>query len=286
MTAHQLATMSEKLESLQTQGFGLPDELQGAILPASEMIRRDRLRIREEPLPTSSTGLDRLLAGGLPKGRMVEYVGRGSCGRFASLLAALRAVTGAGEVAALVDQGEQLDPQSAAALGVDLERVLWVRPRQTGDSLAAAELLLHTGFPLVALDLGLPPVRGRAPLAAWLRLSRAAATHGAVVLVGTPYRLSGCAAAAVVAGGRSRGRWSGGGQSARLLNGLEGRLFVNKRLGHADLGDAPVVLTVPEVNFENSEFGIRNSELLPAHPETPSSSATPNERKTNHVRVI
>ena len=37
----------------------------------------------------SRTGLDRLLAGGLPRGRLVEYVGRGSCGRFASLLAAL-----------------------------------------------------------------------------------------------------------------------------------------------------------------------------------------------------
>jgi hypothetical protein len=185
-------------------------------------------------------------------------------------------------VAALVDQGEQLDPQSAAALGVDLERVLWVRPRQTGDSLAAAELLLHTGFPLVALDLGLPPVRGRAPLAAWLRLSRAAATHGAVVLVGTPYRLSGCAAAAVVAGGRSRGRWSGGGRSARLLTGLESRLFVNKRLGHADLGDAPVVLSLPEASFENSEFRIPNSELPPVRSE----KSTEMQRRHDHVTAL
>ena len=80
-------------------------------------------------------------------------------------------VTGAGEAAALVDQGGQLDPQTAVGIGVDLERLLWLRPQNLGDSLAAAELLVHTGFPLVALDLGLPPVRGRAPLAAWLRLA-------------------------------------------------------------------------------------------------------------------
>jgi hypothetical protein len=268
MTAPELAAVSETPESPQTQGFELPDELQGAVLSASEMIRRERLQIRDEPLPTSAAGLDRLLAGGLPRGRMVEYVGRGSCGRFASLLAALRAVTGAGEVAALVDQGSQLDPQVAAAVGVDLERLLWLQPDNTNDSLAAAEILLHTGFPLVALDLGLPPVRGRAPLAAWLRLSRTAAAHDAVVLAGVPYRSSGCAAAAVVVGGRTRGRWSGGSRSAHLLSGLETRFFLNKRLGHAGLGAAPVELTLPEARFgppqpdhsrHDHEFEIRNS---------------------------
>ena len=62
--------------------------------------------------------------------------------------------------------------------------------------------LVRRDFPvLVAVDLGLPPVRGRAPLAAWLRVARNAAAHQAVVLVGSPYRLSGCAANVVVVAG-------------------------------------------------------------------------------------
>jgi hypothetical protein len=180
-------------------------------------------------------------------------------------------VTGAGEAAALVDQGAQLDPQGAAALGIDLEHLLWLQPQNLGDSLAAAELLIHTGFPLVALDLGLPPVKGRAPLAAWLRLARGAATHGAAVLVGSPYRLSGCAAGAVIMGDRGRGGWSGHGAS-RLLNGLQSRLSLHKRIGHPDLGEAVVHLALPEASFgptvsdtsdheQDSEFPIPNSEF-------------------------
>ncbi len=249
----------------------LPDELRQSLHRASELIRRQRAERREDPLPTSLDAFDHLLGAGLPRGELVEFVGRGSCGRFSALLAALRAVTGAGEAAALVDQGAQLDPQAAAEIGVDLECLLWLRPRNLNDSLAAAELLLHTGFPLVALDLGLPPVRGRAPLAAWLRLARAAATHGATVLVGTPYRLSGCAAGAVVAGGRGRGSWSRSGTTP-LLSGLQTRLYLNKRIGHPDLGSAPITLTLFEAAFgpaiadqEISDFGFRISDLPPTH---------------------
>ena len=244
MTATQL-TPAMPPETLQDT---LPDELRHVLYRASDLIRKRRAELREDPLPTSLAGLDHLLGGGLPRGELVELVGRGSCGRFAALLATLRAVTGAGEAAALVDQGAQLDPQAAAELGVDLERLLWLRPQNLSDSLAAAELLVHTGFPLIALDLGLPPVRGRAPLAAWLRLARNAATHHAVVLVGSPYRLSGCAAGVVVAGGRGRGDWSRGGAS-RLLSGLRSSLHLARRIGHPDHDQAPNVLTLPEATF-------------------------------------
>lgn len=233
---------------LHSKDFELPEELRGSLYRASDLIRKRRAELHDDPLPTSLPGLDRLLGGGLPRGQMVELVGRGSCGRFAALLAALRAVTGAGEAAALVDQGSQLDPQTATEFGVDLERLLWLRPQQLGDSLAAAELLVHTGFPLVTLDLGLPPVRGRARLAAWLRLARHAAAHRAVVLVGSPYRLSGCAAGVVVMAGRGRGDWRSGGTS-RLLGGLRSWLHLARRIGHPDRDRAPNVLTLPEAAF-------------------------------------
>jgi hypothetical protein len=274
MAAPQPTPVTPRAEALQA---ALPDELRHSLFRASELVRRRRAELREAPLPTSLDGLDRLLGGGLPRGELVEIVGRGSCGRFAALLAALRAVTGAGEAAALVDQGAQLDPQGAEEFGVDLERLLWLRPQNTGDSLAAAELLLHTGFPLVALDLGLPPVRGRAPLAAWLRLARAAATHQAVVLVGCPYRLSGCAAGAVVAGGRGRGDWSSGSRASRLLTGLRARLYLNKRIGYPDLGDATTILTLP-----GASFGL----IAPDSSSTGQKSEIPTEGRKTHVRAL
>jgi len=166
MAAPQSTQAPNRMEALQALSSELPDDLRNSLSRASDLVRQRRATARQDPLPTSINALDRVLGAGLRRGELVEIVGRGSCGRFASLLAALRAVTGAGEVAALVDQGAQLDPQSAAAIGVDLEHLLWLRPQRLNDSLAAAELLLHTGFPLVALDLGMPPVRGRAPLAA------------------------------------------------------------------------------------------------------------------------
>ena len=128
--------------------------------------------------------LDRLLCGGLPRGGFVELSGRRSCGRFSIGIAALASATSSGEAAALVDLGSHLDPQAAEAAGVELERLLWVRPEKLKDAVASAEMLLSAGFPLVVLDLGLAPVRGRfTPDAAWVRLERAARSRNAALLL-------------------------------------------------------------------------------------------------------
>ena len=139
----------------------LPEEMRRAVCRASELNRRRAETLHEAPLATSVTAFDEVLGGGLPRGTLVELVGRGSCGRFSTLLSALQQMTSAGEAAALVDQGSQLDPQTATAAGIDLDRLLWLRPQRLDDSLAAAEMLITTGFEFVALDLGLPPVLGR-----------------------------------------------------------------------------------------------------------------------------
>jgi hypothetical protein len=244
----------------------LPDELQSSVLRASEYARRLRGQHRESPLTTSVAQLDSLLGGGLPRGCLVELVGRGSCGRFATLLATLKMVTDSGEAAALVDQGEQLDPRLAVGLGLDLERLLWLRPRTLPDALAAAELLVSTGFGLVAVDLGLPPVRGRASVAAWLRLARASMSHRAVALVGSPYQLSGCAATAVVAAGGGRGQWSGVSGTPRLLHGVQARLEVIRRRGQRPHESARMAFTLAEAAFEQSPEEI--STVEEAHVQT------------------
>jgi hypothetical protein len=67
------------------------------------------------------------LTGGLPRGCLTEIYGPASSGRTTLLLAALAAATRRGEFCAVVDASDSLDPQSAVAAGVELDRLLWVR---------------------------------------------------------------------------------------------------------------------------------------------------------------
>ncbi len=182
-----------------------------------------------DPLPTTAPALDRLLPGGLPKGSLVELFSCRSSGRFSIALAALASATSSGQAAALIDLGDHLDPQTAEAAGVDLERLLWTRPKRVKEALAAAELLLGTGFPLVVVDLGLCPRGVRfLPDAAWLRLARAAQAQGSALLLLTPYRMSGIAAEAVVTTDGARAVWQGSGRTPRLLAGISSRLTLEK----------------------------------------------------------
>jgi hypothetical protein len=196
------------------------------------------------PLPTGLALLDRLLAGGLPRGRLTELVGRRSSGRFSVVLAALASATSVGDAAALVDRGNHLDPQAAREAGVDLERLLWARPRRVKEALAAAEMLLATGFPLVAVELGLPPLRGAAPEAAWVRLARAAEAERAALVLSTPYRVSGFAAGAVIRMDEGRATWTGGGAAPRLLIGVASRLSLEREVRGSRRGGETLTLTV------------------------------------------
>jgi hypothetical protein len=71
------------------------------------------------------------LAGGLPRGCLSEICGPASSGRTSVLLAALAAATRRREVCALVDATDALDAVSAAATGVELEKLLWIRCTRT-----------------------------------------------------------------------------------------------------------------------------------------------------------
>ena len=206
----------------------LPDSLHTHLRSGRELVR-ERAESREAPLPTGIEALDRLVGGGLPIGRLIEMVGRRSSGRWSLVLAILGTITRSGDSAALVDLGDGLDPQNATAVGIDLERLLWLRPKTTKQALVGAEMLLATGFPLVVLDLGTPPVPGgRGIESGWLRLARAASDQRASLLVTSPYRASGTAASVVLTVSQARAAWSGGGASPHLLNGLSARLRLEK----------------------------------------------------------
>ena len=208
----------------------LRDDPVARLRSGRELARRRAETSPAEPLPTGLAALDRLLDGGLPRGRLVELVGRRSSGRFATVLATLAAATTRGQATALVDLDSGLEPATVVAAGASLERLLWVRPKSLRQAALVTEMLLATGFPLVVLDLGSPPVPGgRGPQAVWLRLARATLDRGAALLVASPYRASGAAAAVVLAAGRAQPIWNGHGHAPRLLTGLRSCLTLEKR---------------------------------------------------------
>ena len=91
-------------------------------------------------------------------------------------LALLARTTAAGEVVALVDGVDAFDPPSAAAAGVDLSHVLWVRTSEVPYALRSTEhLLAARGFALVLLDLA-SGRETRVPPSAWSRLRRNCST--------------------------------------------------------------------------------------------------------------
>jgi hypothetical protein len=138
----------------------LPPELQDRLQTARELSRAAAETPREELFASGLPALDRLLAGGLARGRLVELRGAAGSGRFACALALLAQASSRGEAAALVDLGDQLDPQQAREQGIDLSWLLWLRPPDLTAALAAAEVALAGAFPLVVLELGLPPIPG------------------------------------------------------------------------------------------------------------------------------
>lgn len=235
---------------LRLLGREVAEELAGQVHSGRELERRQQER-RRGTFPTGLPELDRLLDGGLPRGWLVELVGRPGCGRFATAVTTLAAATAAGEAAALVDLGDHLDPECLAAAGATLERLLWLRPRTTREALAAAEMVLDGGFPLLVVDLGLPPVAGgRGPESGWVRLARAAQARGAALLVSSPYRVSGTAAHTVIEGRPRRGAYApsvagGGLPSPPLLAGLAGELRVEKSRGRQGRGEATLELLLP-----------------------------------------
>jgi hypothetical protein len=97
----------------------LAARIPSALTPAPRTVR-----------PVASTGIDALdevLRGGLPVGALTELVGPECSGRTSVALKFVAGLTQAGRVCAWIDVSNALDPASAAAAGVDLERLLWVR---------------------------------------------------------------------------------------------------------------------------------------------------------------
>ena len=76
---------------------------------------------------TNVAALDASLRGGLPRGPLSEITGPRTSGRTSLLFQLFAATTQRGDIAAYVDTFDRLDVASAAAAGIALDRLLWIR---------------------------------------------------------------------------------------------------------------------------------------------------------------
>ncbi len=107
------ATIRTQVES------ALAQRIPSALTPVTRMVR-----------PVVSTGineLDTLIQGGFPMGAVTELVGGECSGRTSVALSFLARITTAAKVCAWIDASNSFNPASAASVGVDLKRLLWVR---------------------------------------------------------------------------------------------------------------------------------------------------------------
>jgi hypothetical protein len=203
-------------------------------------------------VPMDVATLDVCLRGGLPRGQLSELAGPRSSGRLTLLLQMMAAATARGEIAAFVDTLDRLDVASAAAAGVDLTRLLWIRGRDSGfgirdsvgirDSnpesrvpnpgldraLKALNLVLQAGgFGVVAIDLADVPTMAlrQIPFTTWMRVQRVieGSDTACVLLTSEPLARSAGGLTVSLAG---RTTWTGASDRSRLLSGVDLRARV------------------------------------------------------------
>jgi hypothetical protein len=206
------------------------------LMPSSASVRKQIESALEHRYPSvltpsartirevASTGIaqvDELLNGGLPIGAISELTGPLSSGKTSIAIAALSRRIYEGGVCAWVDVNDAFDPESAAANGISLNQLLWVRCSASqatnqpdkfrtknfkqsqpwtrlDQALRATDLLLQSGgFSSVVLDLSDECIEHgrRIPLATWFRYRQAAdRTRCSLIVLGkAPYAESSAA---------------------------------------------------------------------------------------------
>jgi hypothetical protein len=199
-------------------------------------------------IATDVAALDACLRGGVPRGQLSEIVGPHSSGRTTLVLQAMAASTRRGEIAAFVDTFDRLDVASAAAAGIDLDRLLWVRgwdcrfgppeggphtplggPASAGPdglinrALKALNLVLQAGgFACVVLDLAdVPPAAlTRIPFTTWLRVQRIIEGSDTACVLIAPQPLA-RSAGGLTLSLTGRARWTGDADRNRHLTGAD-----------------------------------------------------------------
>ena len=200
------------------------------IVPGAEAAPPERLA------PTGNPDLDAALGGGLRRGHLSEIVGAPSTGRASLVVRALAAAAGRGDAVALADAGDTFDPVSAAAHGLALGQLLWVRPSLSTSSVGEADatralkafslILQAGGFGLAVLDLADVPlaVLRRCPWyrtsSTWMRLARIVEGSDTVALIAGGEHIARSSGGATIALDATPGLWRGTSARARVFSGV------------------------------------------------------------------
>lgn len=154
-------------------------------------------RIEEQRIPTGIASLD-AMTGGLPRGALTQIcaAGNASVGRTTLMVSTMVQLAREQECCAWIDASDAFDPASAAAAGVDLSRLLWVRCDRSRrlkpleQAFKAADVLVQNGgFGLITLDLGSIDETSlrRVPLTTWFRFARVMEKMPSALVVLTSY---------------------------------------------------------------------------------------------------
>lgn len=112
--------------AMQSRSAALRQEIESSLasrIPAAlspQVVQAPRL------LPIRNEDVNTLLGGGLPIGGICEFTGPASAGRTSLAMSVLNKAT-ADSACAYIDVSDSLDARSAAAAGVRLKNLLWVR---------------------------------------------------------------------------------------------------------------------------------------------------------------
>lgn len=219
------------------------------------MVSKGReLTCKNRRLPSNLASIDRLIGGGLPRGRISEIVGGATSGKTSAATAFAATASRMGETVAWIDSTNSFDPPSHTGAGADLSRILWVNPGSSSSNfsnlawcdrrnelrrvLRTGELILDTGgFALAIIDLCISPY----PLSPGtaLRLARMAERSGTAVLMLAERRICGTFAAlslsfsclgAIFSNSQSA-------QSSIVISALFDRLTIKTRIIHSKISD-------------------------------------------------
>ena len=183
---------------------------------------RPEVRTRET-LPSGLASLDQLIDG-FPRGTISEIIGPESSGRTTLIHSLLAASTSKYEIFAYIDTDDSFDPVSAAAAGVALSQLLWIRcGHNAGHALKVADALLHAGgFGVVVLDLCqvTPRIANRIPISYWYRFRRAIENTPTILALVEKDPLAKSCASLMLEMKRKKAVWKGA-PGFELLRGVE-----------------------------------------------------------------
>jgi recombination protein RecA len=144
--------MATKKKEEETEDTALEEALKAIRkdIGADNVLVGDTFEV--ERWSTGFAGLDKVMGGGLPKGRIIESHGLESTGKSSIFLAICAAVQRAGGKAAWLDLECTYDTKFASMMGVDGSEMTVLRPNSGEEAFRAVAKLAEAGVDIIVLD--------------------------------------------------------------------------------------------------------------------------------------